>query len=192
MKQLIFIVLLALTTSILQGCATAIVGGAATGAAVIHDRRSAGTVLDDQGIELKMMRAVSNDEDLDKNGHVSVTSYNYVLLLTGQAATESYRDRYHQVASQIANVKKVINEIQIGPNTGLSQRSVDAYTTTRAKWALTQIKLPSFDPTRVKVVTENGIVYLMGLVTQQEADAAVEKVRFVRGVKQVVKVFEYL
>jgi osmotically-inducible protein OsmY len=191
MRQILIVVLLALGASALQGCATAIVGGAATGAAVIHDRRSAGTVIDDQAIELKISSAISNDGNLAGHGHVSATSYNYVVLLTGQAESDHYRNRYYEVASRIHNVKKVINEIQIGPSATLSERSVDSYTTTKAKLALTQIKLADFDPSRIKVVTEKGVVYLLGLVNQQEANAAVEKIRYLRGVKQVVKVFEY-
>ncbi|MCG8429480.1 MAG: BON domain-containing protein [Chromatiales bacterium] len=192
MKRLSIALIVLTAVTLLQGCAAIVVGGAATGVAVIHDRRSAGTVIDDQGIELKMATLISEDGDLGKHGHVNATSYNYVLLLTGQAENEQYRSRYQQLTSKIPGVKKVVNEIQVAPNTSLTQRTTDTYTTSKAKVALAKIELPGFDPTRIKVVTENGVVYLLGLVTAEEANAAVEKIRYLRGVKQVVKVFEYI
>jgi len=191
-RRLLILTLPLLIAALLQGCAPVVVGGAATGVSVVHDRRSAGTAIDDQTIELKALSRVTNDADLNRHTHVSTTSYNRVVLLTGQADSAEYRDRYVELVRTIPLVRRVVNEVQIGPAASLSEQSNDAFITTRVKLELFKIKLPDFDPTRVKVVTERGVVYLMGIVRPQEADAVVEKVRYLRGVKQVVKVFEYL
>ncbi len=191
-RRLLILTLPLLIAALLQGCAPVVVGGAATGVSVVHDRRSAGTAIDDQTIELKALSRVTNDADLNRHTHVSTTSYNRVVLLTGQADSAEYRDRYVELVRTIPLVRRVVNEVQIGPAASLSEQSNDAFITTRVKLELFKIKLPDFDPTRVKVVTERGVVYLMSIVRPQEADAVVEKVRYLRGVKQVVKVFEYL
>lgn len=178
---------------ILQGCAPAvIVGGGATGTSVAHDRRSAGASLDDQIIELKMLTRLQQDDELSNHTSVSATSYNYVLLLTGQAENAAYRDRFSRIAANVPKVKKVVNEVQIGPGASISESSGDAYLTAKVKLELFEVDLPDFDPSRVKVVTERGAVYLMGLLTAQEASTVVEKVRYINGVNKVVKVFEYV
>lgn len=189
------ILLLTATTLILgmlQGCAPVVVGGAATGASVAHDRRSGGSALDDQTIEFKALNILHTNSDLVKHGNFSTTSFNQIVLLTGQAESESYRSKYARLVGQIPKIKRVVNEVQIGPDAGLSQQTTDTWITSKAKTQLFKIKIPGFDPLRVKIVTESGVVYLMGIVTPQEADATVEKVRYLRGVKQVVKVFEYI
>ena len=191
-RVLPLIVLASLTLSLLQGCATAVVGGAATGAAVIHDRRSAGTVLDDKTIDIKIMNEMLNQPELREHSSMSATSYNHQVLLTGQAENEGYRAQFEQIASRTPMVKRTINEVQIGPNATLTQQSKDSWITSKAKVELFKIKLPGFDPTRVKVITEKGVVYLMGMVTSEEATAIVERIRFLDGVTQVVRVFEYL
>ncbi len=192
-KIVVTLVLALFLTITIQGCTPLVVGGvAATGAVVVHDRRSTGVTLDDQNIELKAMRVRLQDKELSEHTNISATSYNLVLLLTGQAETEELRERYNNVASQIPQVKRVVNEVVIGPNSTLVERSSDTYITSKVKVKLFNVKLPEFDPTRVKVVTEQGSVYLMGLLTEQEADAVVEVVRYVSGVKRVVKVFEYI
>ena len=173
-----------------QGCAPLIVGGAATGASVIHDRRSAGVALDDQTIELKVLAAV--DEDLAAHSKLSATSYNRVVLLTGQAENAVYAKRFVDIASGIWTVNRIVNEIEIGPSVSLTQQTKDSWITSKVKLGLLDIDLESFDASRVKVVTENGIVYLMGLVTHAEAAASVEKARWIKGVTKVVKVFEYI
>lgn len=191
-KRYLILTLPLLAVSLLQGCAPVVVGGAATGASVVHDRRTAGTAIDDQSIELKALSRLTNNADLNPRVHVSATSYNRVVLLTGQADDEDARGQYVEMVRTIPMVKRVVNEVQIGPGATLSEQSSDAFITSKVKLELFNIKLPEFDPTRVKVVTEKGVVYLMGLLRANEADAVVEKVRYLRGVKQVVKVFEYL
>lgn len=177
--------------NLLYGCAPVVVGGAATGVSVIHDRRSAGTALEDQNIELKALHLKTQDQKLFRRANLSATSYNKVVLLTGQADTERLRQRYVGMIRKISEVRRVVDEIQIGPSASIARQGNDAYITARAKIKLFEVKLPDFDPTRVKIVTDNGNVYLMGIVSQQEANKVVNKVRYVSGVKRVVKIFEY-
>ena len=191
-RALLLAPLLGFLTLTLQGCPGAFFAGAATGAAVIHDRRSAGTVLDDQRIELEAIQDLYNDASIRDNSSISVTSYDYVVLLTGQANAAEFSQRAADKVSRIRNVKRVINEVAVGPSATISEGAQASYVTSQAKLALFRVDLPTFDPSRVKVITEKGTVYLMGLVTPQEADAVVEKVRYVSGVNKVVKVFDYI
>jgi osmotically-inducible protein OsmY len=193
MKQITVVTLALFMAVIIQGCTPAVVGGVvATGAMVVHDRRAAGVNMEDQNIELKAIRLRLEDEELKNHTKISATSYNFVVLLTGQAETEELQQRYEDIVSKIPNVKRVVNEVEIGPMASMGEKSSDYYITSKVKVKLFNVKLQGFDPTRVKVVTERGSVYLMGLLTEQEADAVVEVVRFVSGVKRVVKVFEYV
>ena len=184
--------LLMATLMLAQGCTAVIVGGAATGAAVIHDRRSAGVVLDDQTIEVKAIASIEDDDELGDHSNISATSYNHVVLLTGQAESAVLRQRAADIAGRIWPVKRVVNEVVIGPSVSLAQKGEDSWITSKVKLELLKVDLESFDASRVKVVTENNVVYLMGLVTAAEAAAAVEKARWVDGVTKVVKVFEYI
>jgi len=181
-----------LCLGLLQGCAAVAVGGAATGVAVIHDRRTTGTVLDDQTIELKAMQALSETPEIAEHSSISVTCYNYVVLLTGQAESSHLARRFADQVKNIDKVKRVINEVQAGPALSLAQQTQDSYLTAKVKTSLFDIEMEGFDPSRVKVVTHNDTVYLMGLVTHQEASAVVEKVRMIRGVSKVVRAFEYI
>jgi osmotically-inducible protein OsmY len=189
-KPLAIIVIL-LAINLLYGCAPVVVGGAATGASVVHDRRTVGTTVEDQNIEIKALRIRAQDTELTNNSNLSATSYNKVVLLTGQANSEEYRRRYVEQIRRIPEIKRVVDEIQIGPSVSLTQQGKDAFTTSKVKIKLFDVKLPDFDPTRVKVVTNSGNVYLMGIVTEQEAAQVVQKVRYVSGVKRVIKIFEY-
>jgi osmotically-inducible protein OsmY len=175
-----------------QGCAPALVGGAAVGASMIHDRRSSATVLEDQRIEVVARSRVNNDETLAGHSSVAPTSYNRVVLLVGQADSPQVKHRVAETVRAIPEVRRVVDEVTIAPVPDFQQQSNDAYITSQVKLALFDIKLPDFDATRVKVVTELRVVYLMGLVTEEEAAAAVEKARYVKGVERVVKVFEYV
>ncbi len=182
-----------LTTTLLQGCVGAVlVGGTAAGGTVAHDRRTMKANMDDSAIEFELASQLSNDQELKAHTNVSATSYNAVLLLTGQAESSAYRDRYVALSQQITKLKRVVDEIEIAPDATLSEISSDSYVTSKVKLSLFDVQLPDFDPSRVKVITEKGSVYLMGLVTTVEADAVVQKVRYVKGVKRVVKVFEYV
>jgi osmotically-inducible protein OsmY len=174
-----------------QGCA-AVVVGAGAGAAVVYDRRPADVVLADERIELQSQWAIVNDPDLAEHSGVAVTSYNQVVLLTGQAENEQVRGRIEEVVKAQPGVRRIVNEVSIGPNATFDEDAQATYVTSRVKIDLMQIDLPDFDPLRVKVVTEQGTVYLMGLLTREEAAAVVERVRYVSGVNKVVKIFEYV
>ncbi len=179
----------------LQGClGTAIVvGGAATVGSVAHDRRTAGTVVDDEGIELKAFDTFVNSEDTaGSDVHINATSYNYKVLLTGEVPTPAIKSLATSKVTQIDKVVKVINELAVAESSSLVSRSKDTWITTKVKTSLFSVELEGFDPTRVKVITERGIVYLMGIVTRAEAEAAVDTARNIDGVAKVVKVFEYI
>lgn len=193
LKNILASALLALSGIVLlQGCAATVVGGAAAGGAVAHDRRSAGTLVDDKGIEFKAMQLMNKHPELNDHSSISATSFNYTLLVTGDAETDQIRNRYARLVSEIPKVRRVVNEVVIGPNATLSEQSHDAYVTTKAILALFDLEVPGFDATRVKVLTQKGRVYLMGLVTPEEGKAATEQVRNIDGVLRVVKVFEYV
>ncbi len=173
----------------LHGC----IPVAATGAAVtVHDRRTTGTVIDDQNIEFKVYNLISKDPELSDKAHISVTSYNKIVLLTGQTPTAEMRSRSESLARSVEHVRRVQNELTIeDPNT-LTNRSRDTWLTSKVKTSMVKIDIPGFDITRVKVVTENRIVFLMGLVTRQESEAVIDVVKKVKGIERIIKVFEYV
>lgn len=175
-----------------SGCVGLLVGGTAVvGAGVAHDRRTTGTLVDDQTIELTAHSALN--QQLPPGNRISVTSYNGVVLLTGEVVSEAVRQQATAaVRSIVPPVREVYNELVVAKPSSLSANSNDALLTTKAKAALFQVKLKDFDPTRVKVVTDRRVVYLMGLVRPNEADAAANVVSQVNGVKQVVTLFEFI
>ncbi len=177
---------------LLQGCAAVVVGGAATTAIVAHDRRTAGIMVEDQAIELKAHDRLAGITEIKEGGKVNVTSYNKMVLLTGQVPSEAARRQAEQEVSQVEQVRRVVNELEIGSTASFGEHSRDLALTSEVKLRLTGVDIPDFDPLRVKVVTERGSVYLMGLLTQQEASAVTEVVRYISGVRRVVKVFEYI
>lgn len=180
--------LLALSVS---GCAGLLIGGTAVGVSVAHDRRSTGTVVDDQMIELKVYDALNRL--LPPGNQISATCYNGAVLLTGEVVSEAARQQAEVIVRGIEPPARTIyNELVIGPPSPLSSRSNDTLLTTKVKTALLQIDIPDFDPTRVQVVTARGVVYLMGLVRPVEADAAANIASQVSGVQQVVTLFEYI
>lgn len=189
----LFLTLVLLGSLSLSGCAAIAVGGVATGAAVAHDRRTTGTMIEDQNIEIKAASALAKDPELKSRAHLNVTSYNLVVLLSGEAPSEELKVRAGRIVRGIERVKRVHNEVVVAAPSSMMTRSSDTMITARVKTALLGIKgFEDFDGTRVKVVTENGTVFLMGLVRRAEADAATEAARTVGGVQRVVKLFEYL
>jgi len=185
------LVALFLCIILLSGCAAVAVGTATTGVAVIHDRRTAGTVIDDQTIELKALNVLYGVDKIRINTHINATCYNGVLLLTGEAPTEGLRSDITNRLRQITKVRQVHNEIILAAPSSLVARSSDSLITSKAKIALFKLnKIKSFDPTRVKVVSENGVVYLLGILKQHEVNPVIETVRRVGGVQRVVKLFE--
>ncbi|MCI3951358.1 MAG: transporter [Burkholderiales bacterium] len=186
MQRLVFALLV--VVPLLNGCAPLVVGGAAaTGVVMAEDRRTVGTITEDQAIELKASNRIG---DRTKNGHVSVTSYNRMVLLTGEVPDAAAKAAADKAAQSVENVRSVLNELAVAPNSALSARANDSYLTSLVKARF--VDAQRFNPVHVKVVTEASIVYLMGLVTRKEADAATEIARTTRGVRRVVRVFEYL
>ncbi len=183
---------LVLALSLLQGCGALLVGGVAAGASVAHERRDSRIVLEDEYTEHAAAGLLIDNPDINLHSRISVTSHNHVVLLTGQAETQAISDRFAEKVARLARVRMVVNEVTVGPLASFARESEDALITSRVKLALVGIDIPGFDLTRVKVVTEEGTVFLMGLVYPREADAAVDKARYVPGVKKVVKVFEYI
>lgn len=182
---------LLLVLPLLGGClAAVVVGGAATGAAV-HDRRSVGTVVDDQTLQIAIIDHIYSERDRFDGTRIKAVVHNGVALLIGEVFDEALKARAGERAFELQGVKRVVNELAIGKPPGVGRRSADAALTSRVKAALIGVKLPGFDASRINVTTVRGEVYLMGLVTRAEADAAVEKISAMRGVAQVVKVFEY-
>jgi len=177
-----------------SGCTAVAVGSAATtGIAIAHDRRTTGTVIDDQTVELKALRVLYGNNSIRLNTHINATCYNGTLLLTGEAPTENLRQQIVSEIRRIPNIKKIHNEILLAAPSALVSRSSDAYVTSKAKVNLFNInKIQGFDPTRVKIVTENGVVYLLGLLKQHEVTPVIETIRRVGGVQRVVKLFEVI
>ncbi len=176
----------------LAGCVPLVVGGAAAGVAVAHDRRTASAVLQDQLIEATLYDRLARDKDFGDDTHISVTSYNQIVLLTGEVPTRELGLRAAQYAREHEKVRQVHNELVISAPSSLASRSNDALITTAAKSSLLGVDIEGFDPTRVKIVTEAGTVYLMGLVTREEAEKVSDQVRRTQGVRKVVRLFELI
>lgn len=175
---------------ILQGCAPVIVAGAAAGAAVVHDRRTLGSMVNDTTVELKAAGILDTEPQFKGHVHISVTSVNGIVLLTGQAPTSDLRDQVLAKIRTIPSIRRIVNEIQIAPPSTLADRAQDTWITTEVKARFLATK--GLDPTRVKVVTSDSSVYLMGLVKQQEGQLATNAAANVRGVARVVELFEYV
>ncbi len=187
-KSMVALLAGALLAGALAGCAPLIVGGAAMGTLVAFDRRTSGAQLEDETIEL---RAASNLRSaLGDRGHVNVTSYNRQVLLTGEVPNAADKQTAEQVVSRVENVKGIINELAVMGNSSLAQRSSDALVTGKVKASLVDAK--DLYVGAFKVVTERGTVYLMGRVTQREADRATQMTRTISGVQRVVRVFEII
>lgn len=172
----------------LTGCIPLVAAGAVgTGVLIADDRRTSGTYVDDEGIELKTGSRIG--ERYRDRTHVNVTSYNKVVLLTGEVASEDARLEIGRIAKGVEGVRYVVNELAVGPASSLSSRSSDTYITSHVKARF--IDARRFQVNHVKVVTENRVVYLMGLVSQNEAEAAAAIAARTGDVRKVVQVFEF-
>ncbi len=172
---------------LLGGCAAAVIGGAAaTGALVANDRRTVGTVTEDKGIEIK---AASRLGAGVPDAHLNYSSFNKLVLLTGEVPTAAARDNAERITRGIENVRGVFNELQVAGNSAMTSRTNDAYLTSKVKARF--VDGNKFNAVHVKVVTENSVVYLMGLVSRTEAEAATDIARTSGGVQKVVRLFEY-
>ena len=170
----------------LSACAPLIVGGAVVGGVMAVDRRTAGTQIEDEGIELRAANRIR--ETLGDRAHVNVTSYNRQVLLTGEVATAQDRQAVEQMVSQVENVRSVVNDLAVMPPSTLGQRSTDTFITGKVRASL--VDAQDISANSFKVVTERNTVYLMGRVSQREANRATDIARGVTDVRKVVRVFE--
>jgi osmotically-inducible protein OsmY len=175
----------------LVGCAPVVLVGVAaggTGAIVAEDRRTTGTQIEDRSIEVKAASRIS--DRFPDQVHVNVSSFNRNVLLTGEAPTSAAKADIEKIVAGVDNVHGVVNEIAVAGVSSMGTRANDAFLTSRVKAAY--LTAQKFYPGHVKVVTESGVVYLMGMVLRREADDATEIARGVSGVQKVVRVFEYV
>lgn len=177
-----------LAAAALSGCAAIVVGGAVGTAMVVTDRRTAGTQLEDQNIELKALTRIR--ESVGDRAHINTTSYNRLVLLTGEVQSEADRSAVEQAIGRIEGVRSVVNELAVMGASSMTARSNDTILTSKVKASFIDAK--DLQAGALKVVTERGVVYLMGRVTEREANRATDLARGVSGVQKVVKVFEML
>jgi osmotically-inducible protein OsmY len=170
----------------LSACAPLVVGGAVMGGMMAADRRTTGTQVEDEGIELRAANRLR--ETLGDRAHVNVTSYNRQVLLTGEVPTAQDRATVDQIVAGVSNVRSVVNDLAVMPNSSLGQRSNDVLITGKVRASFVDAK--DVFASAYKVVTERGVVYLMGTVTAREATRGTEIARGVSGVTKVVRVFE--
>jgi osmotically-inducible protein OsmY len=172
----------------LSACAPLVIGGAAVGALVATDRRTSGTQLEDEGIELRASRRLG--EAFGERAHINVTSYNRQVLLTGEVPGPEAKAEAEALVARVENVRSIVNELAVQANSTLGQRSNDTFITGKVRASL--VDAPDLHANAYKVVTERGTTYLMGRVTQKEADRATEIARGVSGVTRVVRIFEII
>lgn len=172
----------------LQGCVLLLGAGAVAGGLSLNDRRTSGTQIEDQSIELKSGGRIR--DAIGDKAHINVTSYNRVVLISGEVPTDADKASVEKAIAGIEGVSSVVNELEVGPNSTLGTRSSDTLITTRVKSGLVDAK--DVQASAIKVVTERGNVYLMGRVTEREAVRASEIARAQPSVLKVVRVFEIL
>ena len=178
------------TVFLFQGCAPVAITGATTAVTTVAaDRRTAGTLVEDEAIEIKSRLALSERKELNDRVHINFTSFNTAVLVSGEAPTEEDRQAVIDLVTDVEKVTKVHDEITIAAPSSLLSRSADSVITAKIKAKLIAEK--DLSTLHVKVVTENGVAYLMGLVTSEEGDIATEIARRTGGVQKVVKLFEY-
>ncbi|TAH49516.1 MAG: BON domain-containing protein [Betaproteobacteria bacterium] len=187
-RKLLLGIVAAAALPMLQACFPVVATGVGAGAAMVSDRRTSGTYVEDEAIEWKSGSRIS--EHFGSNTHVNVTSFNRNALLTGEVPNDNTRAEVERLVAGVANVKGIVNELVVGPTSSLTARGNDTLITSNVKARMVDSQnVPAHN---VKVVTEVNVVYLMGLVTRAEADAAAEVARTSQGVRKVVRVFEYI
>jgi osmotically-inducible protein OsmY len=174
-------------TPVLQGCLPVAAVGVGAALTSANDRRTSGTQIDDEGIELRASNRIS-DRWAGKV-HVNVTSFNRSVLLTGEVGNEATKAEIEKTVAGVANVRGITNEITVAGTSALSSRANDSYLTSKVKARFVDANY--FNPFHVKVVTENSTVYLLGIVTEQEAKLATDIARTTGGVRKVVRLFEF-
>ena len=177
-----------LTATALTACIPLVAGGVASGALLAADRRTSGAQLEDEGIELRALNRIRTN--IGERVHVNLTSYNRQVLLTGEVPSAQDKAAVEQIVAKVENVSGVVNDLEVASASTLGQRSSDTLVTGRVKAALIDARDLQFNA--FKVVTERGVVYLLGRVTQREADRATAVARATTDVQKVVRVFEII
>jgi len=186
LKRLVLAAALTGTLVGLTACFPLLLGGAVGGALVATDRRTSGSVVEDEGIELRASSRIR--ENLGERTHINVTSYNRQVLLTGEVPSVQDRQLVEQIVSRVDNVRNIVNELGVMGNATLTQRSSDSLVTGRVKAALVDAK--DLFANAFKIVTERGTTYVMGRVTEREAKRATEVISSTSGVQRVVRILE--
>lgn len=181
---------LLLVVTVLQGCAVATVVAITAGANMATDRRSIGNQIDDQSIELEAYNEITKNKSLRDNTNLHITSVNGSVLIIGQAPNTYLKDQVVKIVNQIQGVVRIHNQIRLGNITSVTTQTNDVWLTSKVKAAL--FSNDEVNGKDIKVITENGEVFLMGIVSKKEADAAVNITRNISGVNRVFKAFEYL
>jgi osmotically-inducible protein OsmY len=185
----IYLTLVLSATLLLQGCAGLIIGAGVGAASVAHDRRTIGTQVDDTTAAGRISNALSKDLALQEQSSISVQVFNGTALLVGQAPTQALIQQAEKLASSVKNIKKLHNQIRLGAPIPASVVANDAWLASKVKTKLIADK--RIDGLHIEIEVENGEVFLMGLVNEQESNIAVDITRNINGVKQVIKAFEY-
>ena len=187
-KNNFYLLLLSMLIALQYSCAALVAGGGAAAVAVAKDKRTAGRMVEDESIELKFIDKYNQNKKLSSESHINATSYNGWLLLSGETPYPAYKRQIEALAQGIPGIERVFNEIKIESPSSIISRSNDTYITSRVKTAL--LADEHAEAYNVKVVTENGITYLMGLLTREQADTVVAIVKAVSGVQRVVTLFD--
>ncbi len=175
---------------LLQSCLAVVVAGSAGTALVANDRRTLGYVIEDESIEQKAMARLAEHPEIDDASHINVISYNGILLVIGQTPTQNNRAKIGELMRSVAHVRALHNEVRTLGKSSLGTRTIDSYITSKIKTKMTFEK--NFNSNQIKVNTENGEVFLMGIVTKDEAEKAIAITKNVSGVQKVINVFEYM
>ncbi|KZN29499.1 hypothetical protein N480_07185 [Pseudoalteromonas luteoviolacea S2607] len=183
-------ILLLCAVLFIQGCAVAVVAGTASAVSAANDRRTIGSQIDDNSIEIKATLALKQIPRLAKHANINVVSVNGTVLLTGQVANEEMRTEANSAVTNVMGVKRLLNQVRIGSNIGLSTQTHDTWLTSKVKTQL--LASDNVNGSNIKVITENAEVFLMGMVAKDEAEQAVDIARNIHGVERVIKAFEYL
>lgn len=175
----------------LTGCIPALIAtvGATAGGAIIYDKRSTEVMLNDVDTTNKALAILNSDPELRGRARIDVSTFNHIVLLVGQAQTEEIKRRAYEDVSDVSNVKRIYNQIEIRENLTFRDQSEDSWITSKVKTAMLTTK--GLSSSQIKVITENKVVYLMGMVSPNQAELATQAARQIGGVRKVVQVFEY-
>ncbi|CAL7963232.1 hyperosmotically inducible periplasmic protein [Gammaproteobacteria bacterium] len=183
-----------LVVLLLPGCLPAVLvagaGVGVAGSAIIYDQRSTKGIVEDRDVTFQTQNRLDSDKELHAQAHISIATFNRIALLVGQAPDNELRNRAESIAKSNSNIKMLYNEVTVEQPISNSARANDSWITTKVKTTL--LTAPDLNSVSLKIVTENGVVYLMGLTTRTQAQIATDKTRTVAGVQKIVKLFEYI